>query len=115
MPTTYSAARLNEASARIDRVVNLISEVAFKTNLLALNATIEAAHAGDKGAGFAVVASEVKRLANQTDVATHEVTADIESIRQTAQETAKAIQTITRTINRMNSVTQEVATSIDGR
>ena len=112
---TAIIARLNEASARIVKVTNLISEVAFKTNLLALNATIEAAHAGEKGAGFAVVAAEVKRLANQTDAATHEVTGDIESIRQTAQETAKAIQTITQTINRMNSVTQEVATSIEGR
>ncbi len=106
-------ARLNEASARIVGVVKLISEIAFKTNLLALNATIEAAHAGDAGLGFAMVASEVKNLANQTGSATSEVTSDIENIRRTADETAKAILTISQTITRMNNVTQEVATSID--
>ena len=107
-------ARLNEAPARIVGVVKLISEIAFKTNLLALNATIEAAHAGDAGLGFAVVASEVKNLANQTGSATSEVTGDIENIRKTAAETAKALLTISHTITRMNDITQEAAASLDG-
>ena len=106
-------ARLNEATARIVGVVKMISEIAFKTNLLALNATIEAAHAGEAGQGFGVVASEVKNLANQTASATGKVTEDIENIRRTAEETAKAILTISQTITSMNNVTQEIASSID--
>jgi methyl-accepting chemotaxis protein len=55
----------------------------------------------------------VKNLANQTGSATSEVTGDIENIRRTAEETAKAILTISQTITRMNDVTQEVAASLD--
>jgi len=55
----------------------------------------------------------VKNLANQTGSATSEVRGDIENIRKTAEETAKAILTISQTIIRMNNVTQEVAASID--
>ena len=71
--TTIEA--LNERVNRIGAVVEIISEIAARTNLLALNATIEAARAGDAGKGFAVVASEVKQLAAQTAGSTKEITA----------------------------------------
>ena len=66
-----------QAAQKIDDVVQLIRDIAGRTNLLALNATIEAARAGEAGKGFTVVASEVKLLAVQTAKATEDVAGQI--------------------------------------
>ena len=64
---------LNEKTANINSMVTTINKVADQTNLLSLNAAIEAEKAGEYGQGFAVVATEIRRLADQTAVATYDI------------------------------------------
>ena len=77
---------LNEKAGNINQVVTTITKVADQTNLLSLNAAIEAEKAGEYGRGFAVVATEIRRLADQTAVATY----DIEQIVKEMQSAVSA-------------------------
>lgn len=71
---------LNEKAVNINQVVATITKVADQTNLLSLNAAIEAEKAGEYGRGFAVVATEIRRLADQTAVATYDIEQTVKEI-----------------------------------
>lgn len=71
---------LNEKAGNINQIVTTITKVADQINLLSLNAAIEAEKAGEYGRGFAVVSSEIRRLADQTAVATYDIEETVKEI-----------------------------------
>lgn len=111
--TDASVVGLNTAVERIGAVINLIREIAGRTNLLALNATIEAARAGEAGKGFAVVAGEVKSLATQTAKATEEIGGQIAAMQVATSEAVAALRSIGATIEQMNAIAATIAESVE--
>lgn len=103
---------LSAVAGNIDRVVNLIGDIANRTNMLSLNATIEAQRAGDAGKGFAVVAGEVKHLANQTGESTREIAQQVAAIQTATAETVAAIGDVGGAIRRMDEIAAQVADAV---
>jgi len=86
---------LNEFTAQMNSIIEMINSITNKTALLALNASIEAARAGEAGKGFAVVAGEISTLANQTKNATVSITELIENINTELTQVSEAIDLVT--------------------
>ena len=100
---------LNEKAGNINTVVTTIAKVADQTNLLSLNAAIEAEKAGEYGRGFAVVATEIRRLADQTAVATSDIEQMVKEMQSAVSAGVMGMDKFSEEVRRGGEVVREVS------
>lgn len=115
---TGAMREIEDSSQEIAKVIKLIEDIAFQTNILALNAAVEAARAGSAGKGFAVVADEVRNLAAKSSEAANSTVAMIsrsalavENGTKIVQSTAQALKDVGQNVGSMNEILKRIGES----
>jgi len=108
-----SMREINASSDKISKIIKVIDEIAFQTNILALNAAVEAARAGEAGMGFAVVADEVRGLAQRSAQAARDTSVMIEDSIAKSSEGSTKLQQLSEMVAAITESAARVKTLVD--
>jgi methyl-accepting chemotaxis protein/methyl-accepting chemotaxis protein-1 (serine sensor receptor) len=112
--TAESIRSMHESSAEIQKILKVIEEIAFQTNILALNAAVEAARAGETGMGFAVVADEVRNLAQRAAEAARQSVDPVTRSSANAQEGLQRVARLKTAFQSSQEIQASFAAFADG-
>jgi methyl-accepting chemotaxis protein len=108
-----SMKEITSSSGKISKIIRVIDEIAFQTNILALNAAVEAARAGEAGMGFAVVADEVRNLAQRSAQAAKDTASLIEDSIGKSNHGSTRLEQVAEVIRSITTSTAQVKTLVD--
>jgi methyl-accepting chemotaxis protein/methyl-accepting chemotaxis protein-1 (serine sensor receptor) len=108
-----SMTEINASSDKISKIIKVIDEIAFQTNILALNAAVEAARAGEAGMGFAVVADEVRNLAQRCAQAAKDTAGLIEESIAKSNDGKTKLDQVATAVGSITDVANKVKTLVD--
>ncbi len=104
---------IKKSSDQIAKIIKVIDDIAFQTNILALNAAVEAARAGEAGMGFAVVAEEVRNLAQRSAQAAKDTTSIIETNIELSGKGVSVAERVRNTLNEITTQAKKVSELMD--